>query len=487
MSLFWKSHLILCCCLMPSIAGEKPEGRRLALLVGVGDYAQNKLDLGEGPSNDVVNMKRVLTTHYGFTVKTLLDRQATRSGFTNAFHTFLGQARSEDQVVVYFSGHGSQVCDRNGDEEDGFDETLVFHDSRVAGVGDLVDDEFNEMLASLRAGHVVVILDACNSGTGRRETTGHAKWARDEDCERVVARKEKGFKGEKSPSFWIGKNHSSGRQIVGLFAARDGQVAIIREKTSVFTDALVSVLSQLETRSLTYEQLSMRVKARVSSFGQEPVFDGDLDRLVFSRKRSTAIGWMVNKQSEEWTVSGVPLPGWSNGTVVAIYRAGSRLEQMSDPKAAVMKLVLEDVDKGFGYFAEPEKGEGNLAQLEIGDRAILIRPGSDLFRLTVCLKSAGERGGIPTKRANALKQAIGSSLRLKGLVQLVDGKHADFELDLDHAGDIRVLGPQRLLRVRISASKQEAEDVSWNLWLHAVQKHLLIQRLPKHRKARPSQ
>lgn len=35
-------------------------------------------------------------------------------------------------MVVYYSGHGSQMTDREGDEPYGFDETLVPHDSSRA-------------------------------------------------------------------------------------------------------------------------------------------------------------------------------------------------------------------------------------------------------------------------------------------------------------------------------------------------------------------
>lgn len=70
-----------------------------------------------------------------------------------------------DSLVFYFSGHGSRQQDSDGDEIDGFDETLCPIDYETEG--NILDDEINATIvrplpqdATLHA-----IIDACYSGT----------------------------------------------------------------------------------------------------------------------------------------------------------------------------------------------------------------------------------------------------------------------------------------------------------------------------------
>ena len=75
--------------------------------------------------------------------------------------------------MFYYSGHGSQ---EQAPEEfwhvepDRLDETLVCFDSRMAGCWDLADKELGKLVdeVAANAGHVVVILDCCHSGSGTR-------------------------------------------------------------------------------------------------------------------------------------------------------------------------------------------------------------------------------------------------------------------------------------------------------------------------------
>lgn len=78
---------------------------------------------------------------------------------------------AEDWIYIHYSGHGSQADDLNGDEEDKLDETLVLYDGRTGEVPDILDDELGEILGRFRSPNLVVVLDACHSGTGTRGTT----------------------------------------------------------------------------------------------------------------------------------------------------------------------------------------------------------------------------------------------------------------------------------------------------------------------------
>lgn len=155
------------------VAGQK------ALLIGAGAYPHLPEDSQlRGPPNDVRAMSTFLVREWGFSssdVRVLLDEEATKAGMLNALRDWLPEAtRPGDRVVVYYSGHGSQVPDENGDERDGMDETFVPTD--FGRNGDraedmLIDDELADALKRLGDRQVVFIADSCNSGTVTRSYT----------------------------------------------------------------------------------------------------------------------------------------------------------------------------------------------------------------------------------------------------------------------------------------------------------------------------
>ena len=133
-----------------------------ALIVGVGDYPGYDNDLA-GIDLDVDMMQEV-AARLGFKdVETLTDREATYDRFKSRFKQWLVDGtRSGDRVLMYFSGHGYCQADRDDDEADGKDEALVLYD------GLLIDDEFRSLLQNLSGRHVLVLIDACHSGTGHK-------------------------------------------------------------------------------------------------------------------------------------------------------------------------------------------------------------------------------------------------------------------------------------------------------------------------------
>lgn len=65
-----------------------------------------------------------------------------------------------DKLVIYYIGHGTQVRDLTGDENDRYDECVVCMNGKV------VDDELSRIIMkNKRAKQVVLISDCCHSGT----------------------------------------------------------------------------------------------------------------------------------------------------------------------------------------------------------------------------------------------------------------------------------------------------------------------------------
>ena len=146
---------------------------RKALLVGINRYP-DPADGLRGCVNDVKLMRDTLARHYGFidpgAVRILTDHRATTEAILHNLAWLVDGAASGDSLVFHYSGHGSQVPDRNGDEGDGLDEILCPYDLDWAHP--LTDDDLAAVVAPIPKGALLtVILDCCHSGTGLRETS----------------------------------------------------------------------------------------------------------------------------------------------------------------------------------------------------------------------------------------------------------------------------------------------------------------------------
>lgn len=164
------------------LADAAPQ-KRFALLIGVDEYAQPTGDAPRvpnlrGPANDVAEMKQLLIDKYGFSgqgdIVTLIGKQATVAAIEANFREHLLNNAKRDPgaaILFYFSGHGSQTADKDNDEGDGADETLVAYDSRTLGKADISDDTIETWLAGLTpyTANVTVIFDSCHSGDGTKD------------------------------------------------------------------------------------------------------------------------------------------------------------------------------------------------------------------------------------------------------------------------------------------------------------------------------
>ena len=146
-----------------------------ALLVGVNKYNMPGSDLN-GCVNDVTNIRDILLKYFGFDVndiRVVVDDRATKENIMNRLRWLVADAKAGDSLLFHFSGHGSQIRDRDGDElKDNLDEILCPHDMDWDG-RNIVDDDLAELFGTLPKGiNLEVLLDCCHSGTGTREARG---------------------------------------------------------------------------------------------------------------------------------------------------------------------------------------------------------------------------------------------------------------------------------------------------------------------------
>ncbi len=165
-------RILAICCALLLIPGA--QAKDLALLIGVGSYRNPDYNLS-GIDKDL-DLMRVVAGRLGFVegdIRTLADAEVTVANIEQAFTSWLvPQAGEHDRVLIYFSGHGTQVPDDNGDEADGADEVLTTYElkeitsgPRPTLEGVIKDDDLNRLLKSLRSREVLLLVDACHSGT----------------------------------------------------------------------------------------------------------------------------------------------------------------------------------------------------------------------------------------------------------------------------------------------------------------------------------
>lgn len=104
-----------------------------------------------------------LATGLGYGAMTLLSAAATRAAVVAGMAQAANTLEAGDIFLVSYSGHGGQVPDYSGDEDDRRDETWCLYD------GQLIDDELYQMWYSFKPGvRVLVVSDSCHSGTVTR-------------------------------------------------------------------------------------------------------------------------------------------------------------------------------------------------------------------------------------------------------------------------------------------------------------------------------
>ncbi len=144
---------------------------RRALLVGINDY-KSANDL-RGCVNDVLDMHFSLRSLLGFKtedIRVLTDSRATKENIKHRLNWLVDGSSQDDFLVFHFSGHGSQIRDRDGDElVDHLDELICPYDMDWDG-NYITDDYLNKIFRKVESGALLeVILDCCHSGTGLKE------------------------------------------------------------------------------------------------------------------------------------------------------------------------------------------------------------------------------------------------------------------------------------------------------------------------------
>lgn len=425
---------------------------RLALLVGISRYPQT----GQRPwralhaHEELVALRKVLVERHGFAerdVQLLEDADAGAQSIRAAVAAHLF-ARAQRGAVVFFhfSGHGQQVEDRSGDEDDGVDESIVPGDAteQDAGSGlrqNILDDEIAGWLRALSQrmrgpdgaveGSIVLSFDSCFSGTlSRGDLTERGRgWERILDGPRPARRTEPRPGAGHPPAPLLDLDP---RDYVLLSATRSDQTAqerLTEQGTmGVYSAALVSALWRLPLgvsyRALLHE-LTVQMRQKVDA--QTPELEGDAERRLFGARQGPAGAPYLTVQAlrgEELELSVGALQQVTVGSVYALYPGDARVPAgRQAPPGAAPLLAEAEVGR-----VEPLKSWLRLRPRwrgQVAEDALLraqiheqehAYPDSPLRVL--CL----HEGGGPCRSAG-LSQAL-ARLAARGLVTKVDAAGA---------------------------------------------------------------
>ncbi|MCB1807790.1 MAG: caspase family protein, partial [Candidatus Competibacteraceae bacterium] len=164
-------HLLCAFLLVATLAlGNSAHAALHALVIGIDDY-QHGSDLF-GAVNDAKDIAAALEQTGAASVRLLLNEQAHRDAIFSAWESLKAEAKSGDTLLLSYAGHGSQEPERvPGQEQDGMDEVLLLgaYDAKApANYQRIVDDELRKMVLDAADFEVVMVFDACHSGTLNR-------------------------------------------------------------------------------------------------------------------------------------------------------------------------------------------------------------------------------------------------------------------------------------------------------------------------------
>jgi hypothetical protein len=112
--------------------------------------------------NDVTSFSNLLEEKFGYyaaDVRLLLDTAATRKNIIKQIRSFLTKVKPNDNVVIYFSGHGNKDQLADGDYY------FIPYDGDADDVSsDVKSTDIIDNFKNIRARHCLLIVDACFSG-----------------------------------------------------------------------------------------------------------------------------------------------------------------------------------------------------------------------------------------------------------------------------------------------------------------------------------
>lgn len=344
--------LALICWLGFSTAGAQDNPVKRALLIGIDEYASPELNDLSGAVNDARLLESVLLGKFAIppeNIATLYNEQATRAGIIEAIQTHLIDADPPaDIAIIHYSGHGSQMPDQSNDEIDGWDETLVPHDSRIGNTFDISDDEVNGLLRELaiKTPNITLIMDSCHSGSLARAGQLGAiarQVPRDQRTPPALADFALGTATESANDFHLPEANYV--LISGSQAHQLSHEALLGEQHHGALSYHLAQALQSAGTNTTYRDLMETVQANVEALfpSQRPDLEGTLlDTIVFGDRQILPQPFVLVEPAEQpgaVIIQAGRLLGLSADDVLDVYPPATKRFDGSTPAIAKIRLT----------------------------------------------------------------------------------------------------------------------------------------------------
>lgn len=252
-----------------------------AVLVGIDKYKRYEL---VGCGNDVDDFSTFLKKYCNFNWLCIKKRKniwATKNSIIKALKWLIKDAKPGDNLFFYYSGHGSNVPDLDGDEIDGLDEAICPYNSikkKTINIENfIIDDEFYKLFQNVSHDvNFIWVSDSCHSGDLYKNlSTNTKKYINVLNYEYIKKIEEKPLsiiQQEESKLEEIKKLNN----VIFISACKSDQVAICEyfnnRPNGVFTYHLLDELKKEGSKELSLYSIIQNVKSTLkkSGYQQEP-------------------------------------------------------------------------------------------------------------------------------------------------------------------------------------------------------------------------
>ncbi|RYY60941.1 MAG: caspase family protein, partial [Chitinophagaceae bacterium] len=361
-----------CVLLLAAAAATAGAQEQRALVIGIDIYQPpdgvtpandgGRIDFPDldGCKNDAQSMKSLIT-RYNFAeanVRELYDRAATRDAILAGMNALLADSKRGDLALIYYAGHGSQMRNSVGGEDDGRDESVVPSNTWEKGVSDIRDKElarvFNQFID--KGVKLTVIFDCCHSGSMSRGNPVYKVKSR------YIAESNFDVKDASRP---VPPENRPNSDFLILSAAQDNEFAQEQMGNDnmphgAFTVALLQAI-QLHSINVPVTTLFQSLREILKSNGkrQEPVLTGSLER-----QRQNLFGVTPSKLSDDVVVPASLAPSGRvtlRGGVALGLGIGNELVKVNNENVRLRIVKLS----GMGE-SEAEIVAGKPADVEAG-------------------------------------------------------------------------------------------------------------------------
>lgn len=291
-------HIIVVIFFMLFASSLEAQNKR-ALVIGIGAYPVESgwTEIHGDHDIDIISSFLIENGFAKEHILTLKNEQATKKNIVEQFKKITELSTTGDFVYIHFSGHGQQVVDLDGDEDDGWDEAWIPYDARKTyakalyeGENHLIDDEINILLKVIKnkigeSGQLLIITDACHSGDSSR--------GEEEDSEEMVIRgTQDKFEIPKPPK--VAKKRSDPIEWIAISAckpyASNYECIIDGRYYGSLSYALYSSRADFVDAPLTqiHIMLNKKVHELVSRWGLQPIqsnFPDSFSEQILFEKR----------------------------------------------------------------------------------------------------------------------------------------------------------------------------------------------------------